>query len=34
MAQRPRGELRIIGGHWRSRRIRFALRIQPVDATH
>lgn len=24
MAQRPRGELRIIGGHWRSRRIRFA----------
>lgn len=24
MAQRPRGELRIIGGHWRSRRVRFA----------
>lgn len=24
MARRPRGELRIIGGHWRSRRIRFA----------
>lgn len=23
MARRPRGELRIIGGHWRSRRIRF-----------
>lgn len=24
MARRPRGELRIIGGHWRSRRVRFA----------
>ena len=27
MAQRPRGELRIIGGHWRSRRIRFAADV-------
>lgn len=27
MAQRPRGELRIIGGCWRSRRIRFAADV-------